>query len=151
MGKRSYQGRKRTSENVQPSATNRPDIVTAPPAKRRVSRWILIAGLFLVSMVATFGVVRSFLAPTLPDEIVGTWKATNGALEGQTVTFERSGAFRVNGEQKATVTLRNGLLQFHFTLATGETGTEVQKITTLNENELVTSTKGGTITMVRQK
>ena len=122
-----------------------------PKPNRQPIRWILIIGLFLAAMVVTFTVVKVFTTPTLPDKLVGTWKGTDGELKGSIITFERDGTFRVQGNPVAKVTYHGDYLQFHYTIATGETRVQSQQIVTLNSTELITKTKAGTSRMERWK
>ena len=113
----------------------------AGAGKRR--GWLFLLLCLVGSTVVSF-VVFKYVAPSIPQELVGTWEVTEGPLKAATLEFRWYGTLIAtsNGKdhEKTTQTVKvvgNVILMSSKDASTGKDDTVAQTILKLTEDELV--------------
>jgi uncharacterized protein (TIGR03066 family) len=127
--------------------------VTRPVPGRKVARrkWLLLVLVGALVGIGTWALFEFVLWSRVPPELVGKWVVMEGPDEGGTVDFYRGGSMvaKVNhggmqGIIEATVRVEgNKIYVTTRHRETGERGTRVQTIKSLDQNHLVLEDERG--------
>lgn len=142
-------------KNHEPSQAEAPEQPAAAPQagaapgrrKRRLGLFLLacLLGSAAVSFVAFKYIAPSILAPSIPSELVGTWRVEEGNLKGATLEFSWYGTAVATEHKKGKTEITNSAVKVEgrkifLTSKDADTGKEdtvTQTIARLTEDELV--------------
>jgi uncharacterized protein (TIGR03066 family) len=136
-------------QQQEPEQTTDLSQATATATPRKLPLWLILAlclcGSTIVSFVGFKYLGPALVAPSIPEELVGTWKIATGGMKGATLEFTWHGtAIATEHKQGKTETTHssvkvegNKILLTSRKDDTGEPETFVQTIVKLTGNELV--------------
>jgi hypothetical protein len=148
----------RQAKNQSANNPDAPNAATVPQGRWPLPRWIVLGLCLLLAAGGTWAFFEFVIWNKVPSELVGKWVVMEGPDEGGTIDFYRKGTMvaKVNQggfEGIIYAAIRVEDKKIHVTTRhqkTGEEGTRVQTIRTLEANRLVLEDERGTSIMLQR-